>query len=457
MDTQSARKPTTFIALQRKHRSRMAINNRFSRKKQDEVVMLLKGKKDEKLQKERIQNDRLLRKVGFACLVMTTILLFYEKNRNNHAMSFLGEGEIERAGLKGRNGKKEEYELYPFLVDAKAATKAADNTILSTVTLPEFPIISRLEGCKVMYKPTNPPRESDLWRKKFWIPSYPGSGASNPTNKGDLLRILIEGLFSGEEGNVGGKYFNPVKDFHKSMRNKLKRCKGQSETVGCTSGHPLTSTNPEGQTSDFRPEAILPIRNPATAIPASMAYKNIAYHQATKQAEEDAWRRMRDDYFEDTVNSWMDVIKFWRGSSEDSSYYFTSIYIPFEDLMTTDPSKGTATVQALSDSISGRKAANANDGDFFETSSSKEDHECLWYRSMKEEWRRQQSIIGDYIPAYTQAQKDKMVKELNAFAEEVEKDTFRAEQDASLVSLLRRYAKQIDLYMRVEEAHAPKR
>lgn len=431
----------------------MAINNRFSKSNDDEGVVLAygDGTKDEKLQKERTQKGYLFRKLGLLYMVLVTIVLLYEKSSGQHLASLLEEGDIAKTGLKGGSSKKYEYELYPFLVDAKAATKSPDNAIFSTVTLPEFPTISRLEDCKVSYKPLNEPRQNDtLWRKKFWIPSYPGSGASNPTNKGDLLRIIIEGLFSGEEGNERGSYFNPVKDFHKSIRNKLKRCKGQSETVGCTSNHPNTPTSPEGQTSEFRPEAILSVRNPATVIPASFAYKNIAYHKATKQAEEEQWRKMRDEYFEVSFESWMNTIKFWRGASEESSYYFTSIYVLFEDLMTTDLSKGTAAVQALSDSISGRKATNTNDGDFFETSTAQEDYKCLWYRSAKEEWKRQQTIIGDYIPAYTQAQKEKMVNGLNAYAEEVEKDSFTAEQDEALISLLRRYAEQIELYVRVE-------
>lgn len=384
------------------------------------------------------------------------VLLAHESDYKNlggqHALS-------SKVGLKGgsrSNSKNEDYELYPFLVDSKVAT-VSGNAVLSTITLPEFSAISRLEGCKLAYKPSDPPRTTESeWRKKFWIPSFPGAGASNPSNKGNLVRDIMEGLFSGDEGKEA--YVNPIKDYHISIRNRLKRCKGVSETVGCTCNHPQTSTTPEGQTSDFRPEAIVAIRNPSTAIPAFFAYKNIAYHKATKQVPEEEWRKTRDLYFEGTFDQWMDVIKFWRGSAEESSYYSTSVYVPFEDLMTTDLSKGAATVQELSDSISGRKATNAKENGFFETSASKEDYECLWYRSAKEEWERQKMIIGDYVPAYTQAQKDKMVSGLNTYADEVERDSFKGDHDAMLVSLLRRYANQIQSYVRVEETQeAPKR
>ena len=443
--------------------SKMPINNRFQRSSEDEATVSIDGDgtKDDKLQKTRSQNDRLLRITGLVCVVFATILFVHEGGSQElYGGQVISHIETENSnGVKVRskggsigNAKKEGYELYPFLVDSKAVETPGD-VALSKITLPEFPVVSRLEGCALVYKPSNPARTKESeWRKKFWIPSFPGSGASNPTNKGNLLREIIEGLFRGDEGSERG---NPVKDYHVSMKKKLKRCKGVSETLGCTSNHPQTPTGPEGQTNDFRPEAIVPIRNPATAIPSYCAYKHIAYQKAKKQAPEEDWRNIRDKYFERIFDEWMKVLKFWRGTTEESSYYFTSVYVPLEDLLTTDASKGAALIQAISDLISGRKAETTKDG-YFETSASKEDYECIWYRSAKEEWERQKTIIGDYIPAYTQAQKEKMVSDLNTYADEVEKDPYKGEQDAVLVSILRRYAKQIDVYARVEEAQAPK-
>jgi hypothetical protein len=287
------------------------------------------------------------------------------------------------------------------------------------------------------------------------LPSFPGSGSSNPAKKGDILRELIVGLFSGEDGNTSGSYLHPVKDYHVSIKNRLKRCKGVSETVGCSSSHPMTLVGPETQKDQFRPEVILAIRNPAVVIPVMFANKNIAYHEATKQSPVEEWRKTRDRYFGDTFQNWIDMIKFWRGTAEESSYYHTVIYVPYEDLVTTIASNGIDKIKELSDAISGRNINSDNkNGNFFETSSSEQDYECLWYRSAKNDWEYQQQIIGDYIPAYKLEQRDTMVKTLTAFADEVEKEPFREEQDAALVSLLRRYAIQIKTFVRLEqEAH----
>eukprot|EP00531_Pseudo-nitzschia_arenysensis_P010208 CAMPEP_0116141498 /NCGR_PEP_ID=MMETSP0329-20121206/14414_1 /TAXON_ID=697910 /ORGANISM="Pseudo-nitzschia arenysensis, Strain B593" /LENGTH=431 /DNA_ID=CAMNT_0003636685 /DNA_START=73 /DNA_END=1368 /DNA_ORIENTATION=- len=431
----------------------MAINKRFAKFREDEEIALVAGggARDDKLQKERSQNDSRHRKMGLL-FALLAVPLFVK-------MLYM-EDSVSVVGMKGSVvKKKEEYELYPFLVNSKDV-EASGTAALSKITLPEFPVIERLEGCKLSYKPSDPPRTTKTeWRKMFWVPSFPGSGASTPTGQGDLVRKIIEGLFSGDEGNARGKYFNPVKSYHMSIKNQLKRCRGVSETVGCQSSHPLSPNDPtaKGKDKEFRPDMILPIRNPASAIPTFYVYKHIAYHDGTKQDSEDKWRGMRDNYALSTFEQWMGIVKFWRGTAEESSYYYTAAYIPFEDLMSTDPSKGIAAIKALSDALSGRKVENGQDGDFFETSSSEEDYECLWYRAAKGEWERQKPIFGDYIPAYTQEQKDKMVSELKAYADEVEKDPFRGEQDTILVSILRRYARQIEQYVLVEETRAPTR
>ena len=234
-----------------------------------------------------------------------------------------------------------------------------------------------------------------------------------------------------------------------SIRNRLKRCRGVSETVACSSGHPAVPTKPETQTGQYRRETILPMRNPATAIPISYAYRNIQYHDAKKQAPEEDWRKMRDEYWEVSFREWIDLVKFWRGAAEDS-HYFTRAYVPFEDLVTTDATRGAATIEKISDAVSGRGNANAADGGFFETAAEGRDHRCLWYRVAGKEWEREKTIIGDYVPAYTQGQKDGMAEGLRAFAKDVEGDSFHGDQDAALVSLLRRYANQIERYVRVE-------
>jgi len=429
----------------------MSVYQRFSRFSYRRQEKALK----QEIQQEKSENAISFRKKGLICGVLAIYLVV----RLSWARTTVGSiHSSETVHKKGSNGVSS-YELYPFLVDSKAvATSVAKSrstsdavviAVLSKPTLPGFPVIPRLEGCQLVYIPSEPPRNAEDWRPKFWIPSYPGSGASNPTMKGNLLREIIERLFFGAN-KINQK---PVKDYHMSMKDRLKRCKGISETIGCTTTHPLTPVLPEGQTNEFRPEVIFSIRNPATAFPISLAYKHMQYHGGTEQADEDEWRKMRDQYFEESFQGWINQIRVWRATAEASSYYFTSIYVPFEDLVSTDASRGIAIIRDLSDAISGRNAFETKDEtrQFFETTTEGQDYECIWYRKAKTEWAREQTIIGNYIPAYTLAFKDLMVRELRAFADEVEKDPIQGDSDAALVSLLRRYALQIEKYLRVEE------
>lgn len=276
---------------------------------------------------------------------------------------------------------------------------------------------------------------------------------------------LIEGLFLGEINEGTSKaYGKPVKDYHMSMKNALRRCVGVSETIGCLNNHPAVDVSPQTQTEVFRPEIIMPIRNPATAIPELFTNKHIAYHSGTKQGDVESWRVMRDQFLESTFISWMDIIRHWRGTNsangDESSYYRTQLYVPFEDIVGSDPAKGAAIVEQLSNLLSGTEEGLSNsERGFFETTKSKNDYECLWYRIAKQEWEREQQIIGDYIPAYTDTQKNMMVQNLTAFAEEIEaglqkEDGVHGVKDSALAPLLRRYAYQIEHYVVVEDETA---
>jgi len=100
---------------------------------------------------------------------------------------------------------------------------------------------SSLQNCTISFVPP-PPRQEPEWRKPLWIPSFPSSGSASPSNKGDLVKDLIEKLF-GKQG--------AVKNYHVSMKNRLRRCKGLSETVGCSQGHPYVPVQPEQHVSAY--------------------------------------------------------------------------------------------------------------------------------------------------------------------------------------------------------------
>jgi len=432
----------------------MAINQRLARTTSNsEVIALVDG--DDKIAKEQSQNAILTRKlVSVFALLAILFVIHVERIRKSHDLLAIG---LPASMFGSERENDETYELYPFLVSPEDVSASVSSSIsgtasakvLSTPTLPAFPINHELENCNLAYVPSGSPRgQKNDWRPKFWIPSFPGSGASNPTNKGDLLREIVTGIFV---GNGKGNWGKPVKDYHVSMKDRLKHCSGISETVGCTTNHPLVTVKTERNKRDFHSETIVSLRNPATVIPASFAYKNIAYHDATKQHSIEKWREMRDLYWRGSLENWIELINFWRGTPDESSNYFTTVYVAFEDIVTTDASRGIAKIKELSDAVSGRKKGGKTKKGFFDTTISDDDYKCLWYKTAKNEWERQQTIIGDYIPPYTQHQKDEMVDDLKIFANEIESDPFRGNLDVALVSLLRRYILQIEEYMLVEE------
>lgn len=438
----------------------MAINQRLARTTSNsEVIALVDG--DDKIAKEQSQKAILTRKlVSVFALLAILFVIHVERIRKSHDLLAIG---LPASTFGSERKNDETYELYPFLVSPEDVSASVSSSrsgtvlkkVLSTPTLPAFPINDELENCNLAYVPSGSPLgKKDDWRPKFWIPSIPGSGASNPTNKGNLLREIITGIFV---GNGKGNWVNPVKDYHVSIKNKLKHCNGVSETVGCTTNHPLVTVRTEWNKRDFRSETIVSLRNPATVIPAQFAYKSIAYRDAKKQDSIETWRNMRDLYWRDSFEHWIELIKFWRGTTDESSNYFTTVYVAFEDIVTTDASRGIAKIKELSDAVSGRKKDGKTKEGFFDTTISEDDYKCLWYKTAKNEWERQQTIIGDYIPPYTQHQKGKMVDDLNVFANEIESDPFRGNLDVALVSLLRRYILQIEKYVLVEEPQTEER
>lgn len=290
---------------------------------------------------------------------------------------------------------------YPFLIGDKQ----------------QFIPIPDLEECVISFQPPAARTEESDWRLPLWVPSYPSSGASNPTNKGDMVREMI--------GLLTGLPRKPVKNYHMSIRGKLKRCKGMSETVACTQGHPLIDIKPHEQTQNFQPHVIMPIRNFATAFPASLTDKNIAYHQGTKQTTIDEWRSTRDEHMKGSFESWKTMILWWK----QAEYYQIALYLPFEDVFWRENGSGAEIVKELSDVLRTKGG--------FESTNSHDDLKCIWYRIYKDEWHRQQSIM-EYIPPYTQEQQQWMMDEMKKF-----QSHDQVSDDPELVALLDRYIAQI--------------
>jgi hypothetical protein len=353
--------------------------------------------------------------------------------------------------------------LYPFYKEVPSPKQ-----IMMLIPI-EFPTVPHLENCTLQHRPPPPRTDESTWRKPLWAPSYPGSGGSTPNKLnggGDLIKAIVERLTSRQDDSK----INPVKNYHMSIKNKLKRCKGVSETVLCTQGHPIVPVEPHKQTANFQPSVILPIRNIATAFPNSLNDKAVAYHNSGGgQIQREDWISTRDTYLNGTVMSWIDVVQHWLGitstsdgstvGKEKNTYYHVGLFVPWEDLMdlsTLFSLSKSMTPQQVEEIIqSGRGpqlvhsialtlvSAGYNDGTITE---SLDDATCIWYQVVKKEWTRQQiDMTMTYLPRYKEEQIDYMIDKMQQLMREQQQRQSQQQDDhsPSLIPILKRYITQL--------------
>lgn len=354
-------------------------------------------------------------------------------------------------------------QLYPFY-----STPSSSSSPLEPVP---FPTIPHLEHCQVTFQAPPGRTSQSEWRTPLWAPSYPGSGGSGPNKKnggGDLIKTLVERL----TGHVDDQFHRPVKNYHMSIRNgRLKRCKGISETVLCTQGHPIVPVEPMKQTDNFQSTVIVPIRNPAVAFPVSVTDKAIAYHGLTGQVPEKEWLSTRDSYLEGSVEAWKNLIQYWQGGNnndkDDNSYYHVGLFVPWEDLMDV-PSSSSSSISrsSVEDIQNGRgpkvvqRLARTLQKAGFDVTTSVEDTTCIWYQVVQHEWQRQQDDVRmSYLPSYTTDQQKQMVDVLRQFQREEEARVVQVEgggggegdeSKQALLGLLNRYIDQIQNHLRLD-------
>ena len=276
-------------------------------------------------------------------------------------------------------------------------------------------ILEKYESCTVDYVPpqiTTSKSPEEEWRKPFLVPAYPASGSSSPSKKGDIIKKLIDSM-------TGSK--SSTKNYHMSVRNKLRRCKGMSETVACSQGHPYVSINIEDQTENFQRQVIFVMRNFITAFPASHTDKGIAYHNAKGQAPEDEWNKVRDEYISTAFQSWADMIHWWRKTSS----YDVGLYVSYERLM-DDSEVGLDTVRQLHQLIS--------DGGFDVAPS--QDIPCLWAKAVRDMKIHEQKVSSEYQPGYTRKQQQFLLDEYEKLIQQVS-------DDIKLVSILKEHVVEI--------------
>lgn len=274
----------------------------------------------------------------------------------------------------------------------------------------------KFQNCTLSFVPPPPRKELD-WRKPLWAPALPASGSSSPSKKGDILKDLVNS-FTGLKGGM--------KNYHMSIRNKLKRCKGVSETAACSQGHPYVPVGPEDKTNDFQSLVIFSMRNVMTQFPAGHIEKAIAYHGATRQPPEEEWRKMRNEWFKSSVEGWKTMIQWWR----NADYYKIALYLPYEKML--DVEAGPALVQRLADVFSQAGFDVAPPQDI----------SCIWYQSIKREWARQDSLM-EYVPGYTEEQRDFLLQKMKDFINEVQ-------DDEELTTILKNYLTEIQEELRID-------
>ena len=286
------------------------------------------------------------------------------------------------------------------------------------VLVPKF--VQKLENCSLSFIPP-PPRKESEWRKPLWITAFPASGSSSPSKQGDLIKELIEAM----------TFPSAVKNYHSSIRNKLRRCRGISETVGCSQAHPYVDVQAEKQIKNFQSQVIFVLRNPATVFPASFDDKNIAYHHGHR-ADENEWRRTRDQYLKTSIKSWREMLMWWL----NSDFYRIALFVPYERLV--NPETGPKLVSSLANEIkkSGFEVAPEND------------ISCIWYRVAKKEWQRQKEMMN-YVPGYTREQQSYILKELKDLMQEI---SSRGEtKDDDLLSILKDYHAHVHDDLRLDQ------
>lgn len=73
-------------------------------------------------------------------------------------------------------------------------TKEDDASLFLAEYLPFEKAFEKYDSCTVSFVP--PPAKKTWDTKPLWLPSFPGSGCSNPAGKGDIFKPLINAIVS---------------------------------------------------------------------------------------------------------------------------------------------------------------------------------------------------------------------------------------------------------------------
>ena len=263
-------------------------------------------------------------------------------------------------------------------------------SFVSAPSLEEFkktrvpPDVSSFQGCTV--KPiVDRPSDDVLYKlKPFWAPSYPN------TDPGVLLHLINE--------------LTGIKHAYKNYYAKghgLRKCFGRSPTVACEQIHPIVAIPSPDGTDKFQSRLIMPIRNPATVVPAHHQGKAVLYHQQQGQVPIDSWRAFRDTYLEESLfMGWRGLIDTWTSMTK----YKVGLYVPYEHLVSVEHGPDLARQIATMLRDAGFPVVDDDSA------------ECVWFHSVQPLVEAlghpHYHYAVDYLPGYTIEQKQYLIGEL---------------------------------------------
>ena len=227
-----------------------------------------------------------------------------------------------------------------------------------------------------------------------------------------------------------------AKSFYASIKGQLKHCIGNGQSVTCSNVHPGVEMNkgmPDSLSNGYYSKYIMVIRNPMGYFPQSFNAKSAKYSGTVGQTPEEEWRKARDEWFENMWGEWKKTITTWR----DTTKYDIGMYLVYEDLY--DVNKGPEMMKQLRSLLMEAGFDVAPE----------EDLGCIWYNAVGKEdlerFHRLHYDYEDYIPGYTQEQKNYLLKEMEVMMKEFE-------GDSTLVEILGGYMKDIESKMRIDVA-----
>jgi hypothetical protein len=326
------------------------------------------------------------------------------------------EDEEEDVAVVAEEGINDEKETDKGVEETSVSSRTATNEKTISVLDPKLDL-SAYHDCKIspIPAPQNAAEQQKLKSAKaFWVPSYPISDAG-------IFSRLVNGLTGIPSGS---------KNYYASSKAQ-KKCFGVNMiTVSCEQIHPVVGIGASVTRlrDRFQDTILLPLRNPATVIPAHFQNKAESYHGAVGQVDMDRWREFRDSWLELSVmEGWNSVIEIWKNMTE---YSGIGLYLSYEHLL--DVTKGPAVTKELATILRNAGFPVARE----------EDIPCVWYHATHHRLVQDHihyEFAVDYIPGYTVEQKEFVISQLERLQHEFA-------DDLALAAILNEYIQEIRLH-----------